>query len=196
VLPGPVERFTQSQLLARLLVAAGYVRIGLDHFALPDDPMAKALEEGALKRNFQGYTTDTAPALLGFGASAIGRLPQGYVQNAPANHDYARRVAEGGLATVRGIALSEDDRMRGYVIERLMCEHRLIRDELLEKFPDLADELLSEIEYLADNDPDRLIERTDDGFTVTPTGRPFVRAICASFDPYFAKGVARHSAAV
>jgi oxygen-independent coproporphyrinogen-3 oxidase len=195
-LPGPEERFAQANRAGALISAAGYVRIGLDHFALPGDPMAQALEGGALKRNFQGYTTDTAPALIGFGASAIGRLPQGYVQNAPANHDYARRVAAGGLATVRGIALTDDDRMRGYAIERLMCEHRLIRDELLEKFPDLADELLSEIEYLADNDPDRLIERTGEGFEVTATGRPFVRAICASFDPYFAKGIARHSAAV
>lgn len=195
-LPGPEERFAQSNRAGALIVAEGYVRIGLDHFALPGDPMAQALEGGALKRNFQGYTTDSAPALIGFGASAIGRLPQGYVQNAPASHDYARRVANGGLAAVRGIALTDDDRMRGYAIERLMCEHRLIRDELLEKFPDLAEELLSEIAYLADNDPDRLIERTGDGFEVTATGRPFVRAICASFDPYFAKGVARHSAAV
>ncbi|MFO1088634.1 MAG: oxygen-independent coproporphyrinogen III oxidase [Hyphomicrobiales bacterium] len=195
-LPGPEERFAQANRASSLIAQAGYVRIGLDHFALPDDPMAQALETGSLKRNFQGYTTDTAPALLGFGASAIGRLPSAYVQNAPANADYARRVAETGLATVRGIALSDDDRMRGYAIERLMCEHRLIRDELLEKFPDLADELLSEIEYLADNDPDRLIERTDDGFAVTSTGRPFVRAICASFDPYFAKGTAKHSIAV
>ena len=86
-LPGPMERAAQLEVAAARLRGAGYVAIGLDHFALPDDSLALALREGRLRRNFQGYTTDTAPVLIGLGASAIGSLPQGYVQE--------RRVAPG-----------------------------------------------------------------------------------------------------
>ena len=103
-LPGAVERFGQANRLSRILTAAGYVRIGLDHYAQPGDPLAC----GVLARNFQGYTTDAAEALIGLGASAIGRLPQGYVQNHASTAEYARRVGETGLATARGFALTRE----------------------------------------------------------------------------------------
>jgi oxygen-independent coproporphyrinogen-3 oxidase len=121
-LPDAAARYEQATAIGDALVAAGYRRIGLDHFALADDEMARAAQEGTLRRNFQGYTTDTCEALLGFGASAIGQLPQGYVQNEVSIRTYCDRVAQEGIATVKGYRLNADDRLRADLIERLMCD--------------------------------------------------------------------------
>ena len=123
-LPGPAERHEQSDAIARALTARGYHQIGLDHFALPGDSLAVAAENGTLRRNFQGYTTDSCRALIALGASAIARLPKGSVQNATRIPDYERRVAAGSLATVRGYELTADDRRRASIIEQLMCDNR------------------------------------------------------------------------
>jgi oxygen-independent coproporphyrinogen-3 oxidase len=196
-LPCSVERFHQANHAAERLVACGYERVGMDHFALPDDPLAHAVRNGRLYRNFQGYTTDDADALIGLGASSIGRLPQGYVQNTPSTHDYARRIAEGaGLATVRGLDLSADDRMRGWIIERLMCDFRFNESELLDRFGASAAPLLQEADSLAGSDPDGLFTRTGDAYAVTDAGRPYVRTIAAGFDRYLSRGAARHSVSV
>ena len=122
-LPGPAERYAQLNAIHRVLTEeGGYVAIGLDHYALPSDAMARAASARRLRRGFQGYTTDAAPALIGFGASSIGALPQGYVQNAPTAAAYAREIEAGRLATVRGVALTPEDRLRRDVIERVMCD--------------------------------------------------------------------------
>jgi oxygen-independent coproporphyrinogen-3 oxidase len=191
-LPGVVERFAQSQRVARILAGAGYVQIGLDHFALPTDSLA----QGGVKRNFQGYTTDTADALLGLGASAIGRLPQGYVQNAVPTGEYLARMRDIGLATVRGVMLSEEDRLRGCVIEGLMCNFALSKSALERRFGNLAQTILDEAETLLEADRDGFLARTADGFDVTQRGRPFVRTLCACFDAYLGKGRAQHALAV
>jgi len=191
-LPGAVERFAQSNRLAHILGAAGYVRVGLDHYARADDPLAS----GPVNRNFQGYTTDAADALIGLGASAIGRLPEGYVQNCIAVPDYHRLIAEHGLATVRGFHLSDSDRMRGFVIERLMCDLAFPAAELNRRFGDAATPLLEVAQALIEADHDRLIEPDGEAFRVTERGRPFVRAIAACFDSYLGAGEARHSAGV
>lgn len=122
-LPGPAARLEQADAAARRLKAAGYVGIGLDHFARAHDPLAVAQRQGLLRRNFQGYTTDTAAAIIGFGPSAIGDLPGGYVQNTIDVRAWREAVAEGRLATIRGVAVDDDDRLRRAVIERLMCDH-------------------------------------------------------------------------
>jgi oxygen-independent coproporphyrinogen-3 oxidase len=191
-LPDTVERFAQSNRLAHMLSAAGYVRVGLDHFARPDDPLAR----GPVNRNFQGYTTDAADALIGLGASAIGRLPQGYVQNCVAIADYHRRIADHGLATVRGFRLSECDRMRAFVIERLMCDLAFPAAELHRRYSAAATPLFREAQALVDADRDRLVEPDGEAFRVTERGRPFVRGIAACFDSYLGAGEARHSAGV
>ena len=122
-LPGPAERYAQLNAIHRVLIEeGGYVAIGLDHYALPSDAMAKAAAARRLRRGFQGYTTDGAPALIGFGASSIGSLPQGYVQNAPTAAAYLKEIEAGRLATVRGVAVTPDDRLRRDVIERVMCD--------------------------------------------------------------------------
>ena len=122
-LPGAVERLEQAEAAARRLIAAGYAGIGLDHFARPEDSLAVAQREGRLRRNFQGYTTDMATAILGFGPSAIGDLPGGYVQNTTDVRAWREAIAAGRLGTVRGVAVTADDLLRRAVIERLMCDH-------------------------------------------------------------------------
>jgi oxygen-independent coproporphyrinogen-3 oxidase len=195
-LPGLVERHAQAEAAAAFLAGQGYDRIGIDHFARPGDPLAQAARAGRLQRNFQGYTVDPADALIGLGASAIGRLPQGYVQNEAAIGQYRRRAETGALATARGIALSEEDRVRGHAIERLMCDLSFSAGSLRRDFGSLADALAASAGAIIAEDQDGLVTPTEDGFVVSERGRPFLRSIAARFDSYLAAQAARHSAAV
>lgn len=191
-LPGHEARLRLAELATARLLEAGYVRIGLDHFARPDDPLAR----GPVHRNFQGYTTDPSDALIGFGASAISRLPQGYAQNATAVADYRRRIATTGLATARGVALSEDDRMRAHVIERLMCDLTYSAADVRDRFGPAADRLLAIVRGMDDLEAEGLIVRTDDGFQVPEEATPYLRIVCARFDAWLAATTARHAPAV
>jgi oxygen-independent coproporphyrinogen-3 oxidase len=195
-LPGPEDRLNMFRTAERALAANGFVAVGLDHFARREDALAVAARTGTLHRNFQGYTTDTADALIGFGASAIGTLPQGYAQNAPTVPGYRKAIAAGELATVRGVALKDDDRLRRAVIERLMCDFRVDLDELGGLFgadrEDFADALLA-LAPLAD---DGLVEVNAGRIEVLPEARIAVRSVCAAFDRYLDQGTARHSQAI
>ncbi|MFV0366887.1 MAG: oxygen-independent coproporphyrinogen III oxidase [Hyphomicrobiaceae bacterium] len=193
-MPSTAERFSQATKAAERLTKAGFVSIGLDHYAMPTDPLAA----GNVRRNFQGYTTDDAAALIGLGASSIGKLPQGYVQNAVPIADYERRVGDGGLATVRGHAMSTDDEARGFIIERLMCAFEFPADELRSRYGALAEPILAQAAALQASDIADMIvpDASGDGFTITDKGRIFVRSICAKFDSYLGKGMAQHSAGV
>ncbi len=193
-LPDTAQRFAQAGRAAQRLTDAGYVSVGLDHYARPHDPLAG----GNVRRNFQGYTTDQAAALIGLGASSIGRLPQGYIQNTAAVGEYERRVMAGDLATVRGHAMSEEDIARGLVIERLMCDFAFPADELRRRFGDLAEPIIAEANALRNADDEEIIapKQAGDGFEITDKGRIFVRSICAKFDTYLGKGAAQHSAGV
>lgn len=195
-LPDAEERLRQSTAAAARITAAGYVAIGLDHFAKPTDRLAIAAGSGQLRRNFQGYTTDAAPALIGFGASAIGSLPQGYVQNITATGEYVRTIKARGLAIARGIALSSEDRLRGWVIERLMCDLQISISELRRRFGDDADPVLNEMAYAAQYDTDGIVDFDGQTFAITETGRPYVRSVAAAFDTYLPSGAGRHSLAV
>lgn len=195
-LPDVGERFRQSNFASQMLLDAGYQQIGIDHFAKPSDSMAVAARTGRLRRNFQGYTTDSADALIGLGASSISQLPQGYLQNMPATGEYQRMVEGEGLAAVRGIELSEDDRMRAHVIERLMCDFGFEFMPLLAKFPTGAHALIAEARAFAHSNPDDICRVGNKAFTITPAGRPFTRTIAAVFDRYLESGLGRHSIAV
>lgn len=129
-LPGAVERLDLFETARRLFVWDGYAEIGIDHFARPEDSLAAAARNGTLHRNFQGYTDDTADVLIGVGASAISRFPQGFAQNLSASSRYATAVESGRLATERGHAMSADDCLRADMIERLMCRFELDLPEL------------------------------------------------------------------
>lgn len=180
-LPNAVERFSQAEAIAEVLVAAGYRRIGLDHFAKPNDPMARALSAGTLRRNFQGYTTDRAETLLGFGASAIGRLPQGYLQNTPRIGAYENAIFAGRPATARGFALTDEDKLRAAVIERLMCDLTVDLDRV-------ADAYLPGFEFHRERTildglaAEGIVETEGVRITVPEPMRPFVRRVAAVFD--------------
>jgi oxygen-independent coproporphyrinogen-3 oxidase len=193
-LPGAMERFRQSQRVAAMLTQAGYVALGLDHFARRTDDLSSK----PLTRNFQGYTTDATDALIGLGASSISRLPQGFAQNEVSVDGYARRLVLNELATARGAILTQDDRVRAHVIERLMCDFTLSESELQDRFGQDASEVLALARNLVADDADGLVEATGDGFRVTEQGRPFVRAVCARFDAYLPQAIEqrRHALAV
>lgn len=196
-LPGPEQRLAQAQTARETLVSLGYVPIGLDHFARSDDELAVAAESGRLHRNFQGYTSDEADVLLGFGASSIGKLPQGFVQNAPDIAGYARAIASGSLAVARGIAFSSDDRMRAKIIERLMCDFEVDIDALVSQMGAISvTELDADIASLVPLKAEGVLEIEGRRISMTESGRPFVRLAAAAFDTYLKRGQARHSAAV
>ncbi|HYG85598.1 MAG TPA: oxygen-independent coproporphyrinogen III oxidase [Azospirillum sp.] len=194
-LPDAAERAAQAEVIADALIAAGYRRIGLDHFARGDDPMARAAEAGTLRRNFQGYTTDPCDLLLGFGASAIGRLPQGYVQNAVVLGGYAKRIAAGSLATLKGYALSPDDRLRADVIERVMCDFRVDLADVADRHGADVSSLMRDAD-LAPLEADGLIRRTGAVIEVPETAWPLVRAVAARFDAHLPASVRTHAPAV
>ena len=124
-LPSPEERLALFDLARRLFLWDGYREIGIDHYARPGDSMADAAEAGTLRRNFQGYTADDSDLLIGIGASAISRYPQGFAQNLSTSSRYASALEEGRLPTERGHALSAEDHLRADMIERLMCDFTL-----------------------------------------------------------------------
>ncbi len=195
-LPDVDLRFAQARRAAELLEAAGYEAIGIDHFAKPGDSLAIAAREGRMRRNFQGYTDDAADALIGFGASSIGQFPQGYVQNMAATGEYQRMANEEGLAAVRGIALTDDDRLRAHVIERIMCDFALDFVDLKARYGDAAHEIIAEARQFTASNSDGLVEIKDDLFQLTEIGKPFARTVAAIFDAYLANGKGRHSIAV
>jgi len=196
LLPGALERLRQSQAAHETLVSAGYAAIGLDHFARGDDELAVAARAGRLHRNFQGYTTDRADALIGLGASAIGRFPEGFVQNASDVGGYARAVASGRLATARGIVLSADDRLRGRIIERIMCDFSADLDSAAGGESVCDNRFAAELDALSPLAAEGLVRLEGGRISVTEKGRPFVRLVAAAFDAYLAKARGRHSVAV
>lgn len=195
-LPDASERWDQAQMARDMLTAGGYVEIGFDHYAHPDDDLAVALAKGTLNRNFQGYTADTATALIGMGASGISELPQGYAVNDGDIKGYADAIAAGEFATRRGIAVSVADKARRAIIERLMCDLRVdVAATAALHGVDISD-LRADYPRLADMVEDGLLVLEGDIVAVTEAGRPFVRSACAAFDRYLVEGELRHSRAV
>jgi oxygen-independent coproporphyrinogen-3 oxidase len=195
-LPGALERARQFEVAAARLLDLGYEQIGLDHFARPDDPLAVALRCGGLRRNFQGYTADRAETLIGLGVSAIGSLPEGYVQNDPATGRYAEAIRGGRLASVRGVHLKSDDYLRRAVIERLMCDGEVDLAAVRRDFGMLAMRFDEEMERLRPMAADGLVRLDGERVRITPSGRPFVRVAAAAFDRYLSRATARHSQAI
>lgn len=195
-LPGPAERQAQAARARSLLLGAGYTAVGIDHFALPGDALAIARDEGRLRRNFQGYTVDDAEALIGFGASAIGLMPQGYVQNDEVTAAYQIRATEHGLATKRGIVFSLDDRMRRDAIEELLCHFRLDLDRLRATYGDFVAPLAETAASLLAAAPEGALAPWRGGFIIAEDWRSYTRLIAAEFDAYFRRAPARHSLAV
>ena len=194
-LPGGAERFAQSEAIAEVLVGAGYVRIGLDHFARPEDELARAFEAGTLHRNFQGYTTDECDTLLGFGASSIGRLPAGYVQNAILIGEYQRRIGAGELAVAKGRGFAPEDRLRGAIIERIMCDFRVDLDEVCGRLGGDSRQLAASA-ALGPLIRDGIVCRDKGVIALADKARSLVRVLAAAFDQYLDGTSQRHSRAV
>jgi len=200
-LPGGPERMAQVEAATKRLRELGYRAIGLDHFAKPGDALTVAFDEGRLRRNFQGYTTDEAGILLGFGASAIGSLPQGYVQNAAPLGAYGRNIRSGQFATVRGVELTADDRLRRAIIERLMCGLEADPTAMAADFG-LDEAFAPELAALAPLEAEGIVVVEGGRVRITEAGQPLMRTVAAVFDHYLNAAPdedtppARHSRAV
>ncbi|HKU85257.1 MAG TPA: oxygen-independent coproporphyrinogen III oxidase [Casimicrobiaceae bacterium] len=165
------------------LTRAGYVYIGMDHFAKPGDELAVALREGKLHRNFQGYSTRPDCDLLAFGASAIGKVGATYVQNVKTLDKYYEALEERRLPVMRGIALEADDLMRREVIRQLMCEFRLDYPALERRHGiRFTERYATELSALAPLAADGLVALAADSLEVTPRGRMLVRTVAMVFD--------------
>jgi oxygen-independent coproporphyrinogen-3 oxidase len=195
-LPSDSERPRHAAAAAANLVAAGYVQIGFDHFAKPSDSMALAESSGRLRRNFQGYTTDACDVMFGFGASAISRFSDGFVQSIVPTAQYEAAVQEGRLPHWRGRALSLDDRIRGWMIERLMCDMALQRTSLERAFPDHAASYWDIASSAHETLPPGLTQFNEDTLLVPKEARNYVRVVASQFDAYLGKSEARYSKAI
>lgn len=195
-LPDPLARHAQSRAAERVLRDAGYAAIGLDHFSRPDDELAVAARSGGLHRNFQGYTTDDAPILLGLGASSIGSLPEGYVQNAAGVPAWRDTIRDGRLPVARGITLTAEDRLRRAVIERIMCDLGADLAAIASGHNAAPSSLMDAAPALEQMARDGLIHWSGYRLAVTDIGRPFLRTVAAAFDTYLRAGAARHAVAV
>lgn len=195
-LPDTAERWAQYEEIQTRLAHHGYQAIGLDHFAHQYDSMAIAQKDGLLHRNFQGYTTDRAEGLIGFGPSAISSLPQGYAQNDPALARWQRAVEAGACAVEKGIALSSDDKLRRDIINELMCNLAVDLDETCKAHGISADRFTPELERIKAMTQDGIVKVNGTYITLSDMGRPLVRAVCAAFDSYLDPEHGRHSQAV
>jgi len=184
-LPSPEAKLQILTLAIGKLARAGYLYIGMDHFARPDDELAVAQRQGRLQRNFQGYSTHPESDMLAFGISAIGRVGASYYQNVKTLERYYDALDDGRLPVLRGVELTQDDLVRRAVIQALICNFRLSIESIelayLVDFEAAFAAELADLRRLAD---DGLVEVTPEWIVVTPRGRLLVRAICMVFDRY------------
>ena len=184
-LPSPAQKLEMLHRSIDQLTAAGYRYIGMDHFALPDDELAMAQEDGTLQRNFQGYTTHGHCDLIGLGVSAISQVGDLYCQNSSDLSTYQQSLANGQLATLRGLHCNEDDRIRRAVIQALICEFELDFSEIEQRFAidfrSYFSAIWPQLQQLAQ---DGLIELSGQRIEVRPAGRLLVRSLCMLFDHY------------
>ena len=190
-LPDEDARIDQVAVIGEEFRRHGYIKIGIDHFARPDDALARAAAAGQLHRNFQGYTDDGREILIGLGASSISRFRDGYVQNVSDVPSYVRTMASGRLAAVRGCRLDAAERQRARTIESLMCRFEADLDATA---PDMA--FIEELSLLQPLAADGLVRVDGRVVTATETGRQVVRVIAAAFDPHARAKASRFSKAV
>lgn len=193
-MPTPEERLRLFETARQLFTWDGYQEIGIDHFARPEDGMAIAARNGTLRRNFQGYTDDTAPVLIGLGASSISRFPQGYAQNASGTSDHTKAIRDGQFSTHRGHVFTGEDILRARMIEALMCDFRIDRAEMIRDYG-VSPQRLDEMFRTAASAFDGWVDVDATGFSVPVKSRPLTRMIARAFDAYD-QTKAQHSAAI
>ena len=193
-LPSPEEKLAMWAVAHSKLIAAGYVDIGLDHFARPNDELAIAQGNGTLHRNFQGYSTSAGSSLYGFGVSSISSTFDSYRQNFKGLDEWRHAISAGQLPIDRGLVLTDEDHRRRTLIMRIMCDRRLDYRALSSILGvDVASHYAPEIAELADLEADGLVVRTPSGIQVTPRGVPLLRVVAMRFDATFTPGANRHS---
>ena len=186
-LPTPSAKLEMLQGTIEQLTCAGYRYIGMDHFALPDDELAIAQEEGTLQRNFQGYTTHGHCDLIGLGVSAISQIGDLYCQNSSDLATYQDTLSSAQLATQRGLLCNLDDRLRRAVIQQLICHFELDFDSIEQAFTiDFRGYFKDQWPQLQAMQRDGLISLDAKGIRVLPAGRLLVRSVCMVFDAYLA----------
>jgi oxygen-independent coproporphyrinogen-3 oxidase len=182
-LPTPEERLELYETARKLFLLDKYAEIGIDHFASPEDGLTIARNSGQLRRNFQGYTDDTAEVLIGVGASSISRFPQGYAQNTAATGAHTAAIRSGQFSTARGHIFSAEDRLRSRLIEALMCDFRIDADEICARFK-ISRATLQDILGKTDQTFPNLLDLTDSGLSIPEDVRPLTRIIARSIDAY------------
>ena len=184
-LPPPAEKLEILKTVIEQMTEAGYVYIGMDHFAKPDDELARAQQAGTLYRNFQGYSTHADCDLIGLGATSIGMVGDSYSQNLKTLEEYYARIDESRLAVFRGVRLNADDRLRRAMITDLICHFNLNFAAVEHQFGiRFRDYFASELVELADMQADGLLTLSEAGIRVLPAGRLLIRNICMAFDRY------------
>jgi len=196
-LPSAEEKLAMFAVAHEGLTAAGFVDIGLDHFARPGDALAVAQRAGTLHRNFQGYTTCAEASLYGFGLSAISATADTYRQNHRELAAWRAALDSGVLPIERGLRLGAEDRRRRTIILRLMCDRRLDYAALSRELGlDFTTAYAGELAGLEDLRMDGLVRLTQEGLKVTPAGQPLLRVIAMRFDPLFTGAPGRHAPAI
>ncbi|MCP5424149.1 MAG: oxygen-independent coproporphyrinogen III oxidase [Gammaproteobacteria bacterium] len=184
-LPSPAVKLEILKTVIERLTAAGYVYIGMDHFAKPDDELTLAQQAGTLYRNFQGYSTHADCDLVALGTTAIGMVEESYSQNLRTPEDYYACIDAGRLPVFRGVRLNADDRLRRAVITQLICHFALDFSAVEQRFSiDFSDYFAQELRELEEMANDGLIQLSDSAIRVCPTGRLLIRNICMVFDHY------------
>ena len=187
-LPSPSVKLDILQMIGQKLTEAGYLYIGMDHFAKPDDELAVAQREGKLYRNFQGYSTHSDCDLVGLGITSIGRVGDAYVQNYKELDQYDIAISEGRLPVFKGVDLDDDDKLRRAVITQLICHFELIFSKIEQEFKiTFADYFAEELENLKLMQNDGLLAMNPECIRVETAGRLLIRNICMVFDKYLAK---------
>ncbi|MDI5835733.1 MULTISPECIES: oxygen-independent coproporphyrinogen III oxidase [Shewanella] len=185
-LPSPKQKLEMLHQTIETLTGAGYQYIGMDHFAKPDDELAKLQREGKLHRNFQGYTTQEECDLLGLGVSSISQIGDCYAQNQKDIRPYYEAIDKDGHALWKGCSLNRDDEIRRVVIKQLICHFDLDMAKMDEKLGIKFEEYFAEdLKLLQTFIDDKLVEIADRKITISPTGRLLIRNICMCFDLYY-----------
>ena len=184
-LPSPAEKLDILKMTIERLTGAGYVYIGMDHFAKPDDELAVAQRQGSLYRNFQGYSTHAECDLIALGITSIGQVQRCYAQNVKDLDSYYQLIDAGELPIFRGIELGDDDLLRREVISQLICHFRLDMDDIEQRFGIVfEDYFAAELQQLAGMASDGLLEIRDRCIQVSPAGHLLIRNVCMVFDRY------------
>ncbi|MBN1007553.1 oxygen-independent coproporphyrinogen III oxidase [Amphritea pacifica] len=187
-LPSPETKLAILETTISKLCGAGYVYIGMDHFAKPDDELALAQQNGKLHRNFQGYTTHSDCDLVAMGVSSISQIGDVYYQNEHDMGAYTAAVEDHHYAIKRGVTLTRDDRIRRAVITQLICHFQLHMADIEQQFDIRFSEYFAEeLQELERFTGDGLIQLTENSIEVTPAGRLLIRRICMAFDAYIPK---------